>query len=244
MAGASTPGSQRAETAPDMPFAAPPLDVVRIGFVGVGLQGSAHCRNLLDIDGARITAVCDIVPDRVERIQEWVTAKGQPRPTSYVRGERDFERMCQEEDLDLVYTTTPWRWHVPVCVAAMRNGKHAATEVPAAVTIDECWELVETAEATRRHCVMMENVNYGRTELMVLNMVRQGVFGEIMHGECGYLHDLREIKFGTDHEGVWRRAARDDPERQSLSDPRPRAGGQLHGHQPRRPVRPPRVDEQ
>jgi hypothetical protein len=114
--------------------------------------------------------------------------------------------MCQEEDLDLVFTATPWRWHVPVCVAAMRSGKHAATEVPAAVTIDECWQLVEIAERTKKHCVMMENVNYGRAEMMVFNMVRQGVFGEIMHGECGYLHDLREVKFENAHEGLWRRA--------------------------------------
>jgi|TARA_B100002003_G_scaffold1895_1_gene1788 hypothetical protein len=114
--------------------------------------------------------------------------------------------MCQEEELDLVFTATPWRWHVPVCVAAMTNGKHAATEVPAAVTLDECWQLVETAERTKKHCVMMENVNYGRAEMMVFNMVRQGVFGEIMHGECGYLHDLREVKFENAHEGLWRRA--------------------------------------
>ena len=105
--------------APERPFAAPPIDEVRIGYVGVGLQGTAHCRNLLDIDGARIAAVCDIVPERVARIQDWVVAKGQPKPIAYDRGERDFERMCQEADLDLVYTATPWRWHVPVCVAAI-----------------------------------------------------------------------------------------------------------------------------
>ncbi len=205
--GAARGAAQRNVTspAPAQPFAAPPMDTVRIGFVGVGLQGSAHIRNLLGIDGARVTAVCDIVSERVSRIQDWVEAAGQPRPAGYDRGERDFERMCEEEDLDLVYTATPWRWHVPVCVEAMRNGKHAATEVPAAVTIDECWELVETAESTQRHCVMMENVNYGRVELMVLNMVRQGLLGEVVHGECGYLHDLREVKFSSENEGLWRR---------------------------------------
>jgi len=177
-----------------------------VGFVGVGLQGSSHCRNLLRIEGVRLVAVCDIVESKVSRVQEWVVQADQPRPRGYVRGERDFERMCQEEELDLVFTATPWRWHVPVCVAAMTNGKHAATEVPAAVTLDECWQLVETAERTKKHCVMMENVNYGRAEMMVFNMVRQGVFGEIMHGECGYLHDLREVKFENAHEGLWRRA--------------------------------------
>ena len=169
-------------------------------------KGASHCRNLLRIEGVRLVAVCDIDESKVSQVQEWVVQADQPRPRGYVRGERDFERMCQEEELDLVFTATPWRWHVPVCVAAMTNGKHAATEVPAAVTLDECWQLVETAERTKKHCVMMENVNYGRAEMMVFNMVRQGVFGEIMHGECGYLHDLREVKFENAHEGLWRRA--------------------------------------
>ena len=198
--------AQSQDPAPSSPLVVPPIEEVRVGFVGVGLQGSSHCRNLLRIEGVRLVAVCDIVESEVSRVQEWVVQAGQPRPRGYVRGERDFERMCQEEELDLVFTATPWRWHVPVCVAAMTNGKHAATEVPAAVTLDECWQLVETAERTKKHCVMMENVNYGRAEMMVFNMVRQGVFGEIMHGECGYLHDLREVKFENAHEGLWRRA--------------------------------------
>ncbi|MDP6610520.1 MAG: Gfo/Idh/MocA family oxidoreductase, partial [Vicinamibacterales bacterium] len=192
--------------APAALLAAPPIDEVRIGYVGVGLQGSSHCRNLLRIDGARLVALCDVVEDKVARMQASVEDAGYPRPRAYVRGERDFERMCQEEDLDLVYTATPWRWHVPVCVAAMTNGKHAATEVPAAVTVDDCWQLVETAERTQKHCVMMENVNYGRAEMMVFNMVRQGLLGEIVHGECGYLHDLRSVKFEDANEGLWRRA--------------------------------------
>jgi len=137
-------------------------------------------------------------------VQGWVEKAGQPRPAGYFRGDHDFERMCDEEDLDLVYNATPWKWHVPVCVAAMKAGKHAATEVPAAVTIDECWELVETSENLNKHCVMMENCCYGRTELLVLNMVRQGVLGEIVHGEAGYLHDLRALKFSDHGEGLWR----------------------------------------
>jgi predicted dehydrogenase len=158
------------------------------------------------VPGARITAVCDIVEDRVKLMQKWVTEAGQPEPAGFSRGPRDFERLCEAADVDLVYTATPWEWHVPVCVAAMKNGKHAATEVPAAMTLDDCWELVEVSEKTRRHCVMMENCNYGRAEMMVFNMVRQGVFGEIVHAEGGYLHDLREIKFSSEGEGLWRRA--------------------------------------
>ncbi|NMD10564.1 MAG: Gfo/Idh/MocA family oxidoreductase, partial [Acidobacteria bacterium] len=187
-------------------FAAAPLPRVRIGFVGVGGMGSAHVQNLLNIDGVQIKALCDIVPAKVERAQKWVVEAGQPLPSAYTRGDHDFERMCETEDLDLVFTATPWEWHVPVCLSAMRNGKHAATEVPAAMTLDDCWALVETAEKTGRHCQMMENCCYDRIELMTLNLVRRGVLGEILHAEAGYLHDLREVKFSSEGEGLWRRA--------------------------------------
>ncbi len=191
--------------APESPFAAAPMESVRIGFVGIGGMGSVHVRNLLDIEGVELTALCDIRPEHAERARDWVLEAGQPEPALYTRGETDFVRMCEEQDLDLVYTATPWRWHVPVCVAAMENGKHAATEVPAAYTVEDCWRLVETAEAQAKHCVLMENVNYGRWEMMVFHMVRRGVFGEILHGEGGYLHDLRDIKFADSGEGLWRR---------------------------------------
>jgi len=192
--------------APERFFAAPPMDTVRIGFVGVGGMGSAHVRNLIRVEGCVIKAVGDIVPEKVTRMQDLITEAGLPRPTAYSRGPWDFARMCEEEDLDLVYNATPWEWHVPICLAAMRNGKHAATEVPAAYTIEDCWALVEHAEKHRKHCIMMENCTYGRTEMMVFNMVRQGVFGEILHGEGGYLHDLRSVKFSSEGEGLWRRA--------------------------------------
>ncbi len=192
--------------APSELFSAPPIDHVRIGYVGVGLQGSAHVRNLLRIDGCIIQAVCDIVPEKVESIQNQVEQAGFPRPTGYTRGERDFERLCQEEDLDLVYNATPWEWHVPICTSAMENGKHTATEVPAAYTLEDCWKLVEYAEKYQKHCSMMENVNYGRMEMLAFNLVRQGLLGEILHAEGGYLHDLRAIKFEDKDEGLWRRA--------------------------------------
>jgi predicted dehydrogenase len=192
--------------APMMAFHDRPLETVRIGFVGVGLMGTAHIENLLKIDGAEIRAVCDVVPEKVERAQRLVREAGQAKPAGYSRGPRDFERLCDRADIDLVFTATPWSWHVPVCVAAMEAGKHAATEVPAALTLDDCWRLVETSEKTRRHCVMMENCNYDRFEMMVLNMVEQGVLGELIHARCGYLHDLRAVKHDMEGEGVWRRA--------------------------------------
>jgi predicted dehydrogenase len=185
-------------------FAAPPLDTVRIGFVGVGHQGASHVSNFLRIDGVEIAAICDLVPARVARMQQRVEAAGRPRPQAFDRGRDDYIRMCEEAELDLVFTATPWHLHAPVCIAAMRNGKHAATEVPLATTLDEMWALVETAEQTRRHCVMMENCCYDRTEMMILNMVRQGLFGELLHAECGYLHDLRQLKLTDFYEERWR----------------------------------------
>lgn len=195
-------------SSPPVEFTVEPIDPVRVGYVGVGLQGTAHVRNLLRIEGVEIRAVCDIVPERVANAQQLVVEAGFPKPEGYSRGEYDFKRLCEREDLDLVYTATPWEWHVPVCVAAMEAGKHAATEVPAAVTLEECWKLVETAERTRRYCVMMENCCYDRPEMLILNLVRQGMLGEILHAECGYLHDLRAIKFDFEagHEAVWRLA--------------------------------------
>ncbi len=183
---------------------AKPIDIVKIGFVGVGGMGSAHCQNLLKIEGAEIVAVCDILPEKAERVQKWCTDAGFKPPSLYTKGDRDFVRMCENEDVDLVMTATPWRWHVPVAVAAMKNGKHVAVEVPAAITIDESWELVENAEKYGKYCMMLENCCYGKSELTVLNMVRKGLFGELVHGAGGYLHDLRAIKFSNSGEGLWR----------------------------------------
>ena len=187
-------------------FKAAPIPVVRVGFVGCGLQGTEHIKNLLDLEGVELRAVCDIVPEKAERAQKLAKEAGKREPKAFTKGPRDFERLCAEEDLDLVYTATPWEWHVPVMLAAMRNGKHAATEVPAAQTIEDCWKLVETAEKLRKHCLLMENCCYDRPELMVLHMLRKGLFGEAMHAEVGYQHDLREIKFESRDEGLWRRA--------------------------------------
>ncbi len=207
---ASATTSSRAPAMLDYPArpapAGEPLKKVRIGYVGVGGMGTSHVSNLLKIEGAEIVAVCDIVEDRVKRAQEMCVKAGQPGPEGYARGEEDFKRLCQRDDLDLVYTATPWEWHVPVCLEAMNTGKHAATEVPAAYTIADCWRLIETSEKTGRHCIMMENCNYDSVEMMILNMVMQGVLGELLHTECGYLHDLREVKHDMEGEGRWRRA--------------------------------------
>ena len=178
---------------------------VRVAIVGTGLRGRSVLRELLAIEGVKIVALADIVEDKARRASTMVTNAGQPAPTLYTNGERDFERLVQQKDIDFVYTATPWNWHTPVSVAAMKAGKHVGSEVPIALDVDECWELVETSEKTRRHCLMMENCCYGNSELTVLRMVREGVFGKLLHAEAAYLHDLRGILFEDKDEGLWRR---------------------------------------
>jgi predicted dehydrogenase len=183
-------------------------DTVRIGIVGTGLRGRSMLHEWLGVENVRITALCDVVPDKVELARQAMQTAGHMyEPAVFTDGERDFEQLCRRDDVDIVYTATPWEWHVPVCLAAMNGGKHAATEVPAAYTLEDCWALVDTSERTRRHCIMMENCNYGANELLVLNLVRAGVFGEIMAGGAAYNHDLRAILFENRDEGLWRRAA-------------------------------------
>jgi hypothetical protein len=182
-----------------------PLETVRVGLIGLGARGSFHLKLLLLLEGVEVKAIGDIHAPSAEESAAYCVGQGRARPELYTRGDRDYQRMLGRDDLDLVLIATPWRWHTPMAVDAMKAGKHALIEVPAAVTLDECWELVDTQEASGRHCMMLENVCYGREELMVLNMCRQGLFGELTHGEAAYIHDLREqmhdLERGT---GSWR----------------------------------------
>ncbi len=183
---------------------APPLERVRVGLIGIGMRGSGAVGRLLKIDGVDLVALCDIREDKVAAASGRIVQAGKPKPEWFTAGDEDFRRLC-DMDLDLVYICTPWRWHTSMAVCAMKAGKHTAIEVPAAVTLDECWELVDTSEETRKHCMMLENCCYGASELMVLNMCRQGVFGELTHGEAAYIHDLRGLKFNENgYQGMWR----------------------------------------
>jgi predicted dehydrogenase len=172
-----------------------PIDKVRVGLVGISNRGSLLLRLLLSLEGVEVKAVCDVIPQRVAKAQDMVSAAKQPEPTEYSRGETDFERLCETEELDLVVNATrPWKWHVPISVAAMTTGKHAATEAPAAETIEGCCQLVETAEKTQKYCVMLENCCYFREAMLVHNLVRQGLFGELRHCEAGYQHYGRRAR--------------------------------------------------
>jgi hypothetical protein len=180
-------------------------DIVRFGLIGCGGRGSSLLRDVLGVPGVEVKAVCDVVPEKVQRAQAAVVKAGQPEPAGYTKGDHDFENLVKRGDLDLVYVATPWSWHVPMAVAAMQAGVHVGVEVPSAVTLEECWSLVDTSEKTRRHCMILENCCYGWSEMLVLNMARAGVFGQLIHAECAYIHDLRSLLFENRGEGLWRR---------------------------------------
>jgi hypothetical protein len=193
----------RAASVAGMKFEA--KDTVRLGVVGVGGRGNALIDNFGAIPQVRITALCDVVKDKVEAAQTRLQKAGQQAPALYHSSDRAYEKLVARDDIDLVAIATPWVWHVPMALAGMKAGKHVAVEVPAARTIEDCWALVDTSEKTRRHCIQLENCCYGENELMVLLMVRAGLFGDLTHGACAYNHDLRSILFSNEGEGLWRR---------------------------------------
>lgn len=182
-------------------YAAPALDVVRIGFVGVGNRGSGHVERFNRIEGVEVKAVCDIDEEALNNVAE---SLDHPVNT-YSENEDSWKELCERDDIDVVVTSTPWHLHTPISLYAMENGKHAVVEVPAAQSLEECWALVETSERTKKHCIMMENVCYGEFEMVTLNMARQGYFGELMHGEGAYIHQLMTHNFtrGVYHD-MWR----------------------------------------
>lgn len=182
-------------------LACQPLDTVRVGFIGLGMRGPGAVNRFTYIDGVKIVALCDLLPERVEEAQRILTSRGLA-PAAEYSGEEGWKQLCQRDDIDLVYIATPWQKHVPMAVYAMQQGKHAAIEVPAAMTLDECWQLVDTAEKTRRHCMMLENCVYDFFELTSLNMAQNGLFGDILHVEGSYIHNLEE--FWDEYQGNWR----------------------------------------
>ena len=185
---------------------------VRLGFVGLGGQGTGLLRMCLDMDDVEVPALSEIKPDRLQRAVDLVVKSGRKEPEGY-SGEEDFRKLCERSDLDGVIVATPWLWHTPMCVTAMKARKYVAPEVWGASSLEECWELVKASEESGMPCMMLENHCYERTPMAVLKMVRAGIFGELVHGECGYCHDLRALKFeppdarygpGARGEGEWR----------------------------------------
>jgi hypothetical protein len=179
------------------------MDEVRWGFIGLGNRGMTHLRTVLQLEKARVTALSEPHVASLERALKYVSEKEKQPP--FTCGADDWMRVLETPNVDAVIISSPWELHASMATAAMRAGKHAYVELPAANSIEECWQLVDTSEATGRHCMLLENCNYGREELMLLNMVRQGLLGEILHGEGAYIHDLREQMYQDEHGcGSWR----------------------------------------
>ena len=170
-------------------FAADPIDTVRTGFIGLGMRGPDAVRRFTYIDGAKVVALCDLEADRGAKSQEILAGRGKPAAAEY-SGEDGWKQLCERDDIDLVYICTNWQTHVEMAVYAMECGKHVAVEVPAAMSVAECWRLVDTSERTRKHCMMLENCVYDFFELTCLNMAQQGLFGEVLHAEGAYIHNL------------------------------------------------------
>jgi hypothetical protein len=168
---------------------------VRIGIIGLGDRGSGAVQRLSYIDGVEIKALCDTRAAAVSGSQNYLKSVGRPAAQEFTGSEDAWKKLIELPDLDLIYTCTPWVLHTPICVYAMEHGKHAASEVPIARTIDEAWQLVETSERTKKHCMMLENCCYDFFELLTLNMARNGLFGEIIHGEGAYIHNLLGMNF-------------------------------------------------
>lgn len=186
--------------------------MVRVGLIGVGLRGTNHLSNLLKRADVVIPAICDIDPERIAVANKLISDAGFRKPEVYTKGETAYLQLLERGDIDAVIISTPWEWHTRMAVDAMKKGKYAGVEVSAANTLQECWDLVNTHESTGVHCMLLENVCYRRDVMAVLNMVRKGLFGELIHLQCGYMHDLRNIKFepGAEfgekgvHEARWR----------------------------------------
>ena len=174
-------------------LAVAPIDTVRVGFVGLGSRGPYAVRRFTKIPGTKIVALCDIRPERVEYSQEILRKAGLPDAAAYSGSPESYKELCEREDIDLVYVCTDWVNHAPIALYAMEHGKHTAIEVPAATTLDEIWQLINTSERTRKHCFQLENCVYDFFELTTLNMAQQGIFGEILHVEGSYIHDLSDF---------------------------------------------------
>jgi len=185
-------------------YAAPKMDKVRIGFVGLGNRGPGAVDRMSHIEGVEIKALCDLRPERVDIVKKKLSGSIH-QPVAYTGDSEAWKKMCEREDIDLLYIATPWYLHTPIAVYALNHGKHVCTEVPAAITPEQCWQLVEASERNRKHCMMLENCCYDFFELLTLNMARQGFFGELIHGEGAYLHDLLEGNFSkTKYWDLWR----------------------------------------
>ena len=176
-------------------FAAPSIENVRAAFIGVGARGGYHLKFLAALPGTEVVAISDLYEDLVKEKETWVREVSDESRHQNIKlywgGEDKWKTMLAEVRPDVVFIATNWANHAPMAIECMKMGAHAMVEVPIALTLQEMWDIVDTSEATKKHCMMLENVNYGRDELLFLNMCRKGVIGELLHAEAAYIHELR-----------------------------------------------------
>lgn len=171
----------------------PKLETVRVGFIGLGMRGPGAVERWIHIPGTQIVALCDLLPENVAKVQKTLKNAGLPEAASYSGSEDAWKKLCERNDIDIVYVASDWKHHAEMGVYAMEHGKHVAIEVPSAMTLDEIWKLINTSEKTRKHCMQLENCVYDFFELTTLNMAQQGVFGDVIHVEGAYIHDLSDF---------------------------------------------------
>lgn len=201
MAGSVTSFAQISTKVPQRPagqtdmvnFAAEPIKNVRVGFIGLGMRGPDAVKRFTHIPGTEVIALCDIEPDRVAKTQKYLTDANKPKAAEYYGSEDAWKQLCDRDDIDLVYIATDWRTHAPMAKYAMEKGKHVAIEVPAATSLEEIWDLINTSERTRKHCMMLENCVYDFFEANTLNMAQHDLFGEVLHVEGSYIHNLSDF---------------------------------------------------
>jgi hypothetical protein len=213
MAGSGLSFDAKANENPEKPYrqqfnmcgyAAPKIDTVRIGYIGLGNRGAGALDRIVFLENVQIKALCDIRLEKAEAARKKLEGTSHS-PVVYAGKADEWKKLCERDDIDLVYICTPWNLHTPMALYAMEHGKHVATEIPAATTVEDCWKLVETSERTRKHCMMLENCCYDFFELLTLNMARQGFFGEVVHVEGAYIHDIYASFFDkTKRYDLWR----------------------------------------
>lgn len=188
-------GEKRASPFDMHAYAAPAIPTVRIGFIGIGSRGGMAVSRIMNIRQAEIVALCDN-RQYVVRVNQEKLKKVGKRAVEYCNGDYGWRKLCEQPDIDLIYIATPWKWHAQMAIYAMECGKHVAVEIPAAITLDECWQLVETSERTRKHCFQLENCCYDFFETCTIQMALSGALGELVHAEGAYIHDQLPEMFG------------------------------------------------
>lgn len=189
-------------------FSAPPIPNVRVAIIGLGNRGKTLTQMLywmIQQGNAKIVGLSDLIPANLDKAWDGLKDYQKDKPSFYSKDENNWQNLVKRDDVDLVLICTPWRWHTPMAIYGMQQGKHVASEVPIAYTMDDCYRLIQTAEETRKHCMMIENCCYNHEELFVLNMIQKGVFGDLTHAEGAYIHDLRKHMLDDDYyQGQWR----------------------------------------